>query len=138
MSSFNDLENIYSQESELTIGEIVERLSETQVSALCVEIESWGDEEIGRVQDVLNDYYGVKDVPASFIKSILKGNLELAYEVFTEGQRDTCVREVLGSAFLKAMGITSVWPCFGHSDEFKREFFETYAQKCKLLNFTVI
>lgn len=137
MSIFNDLVNTYEQE-DLTIGEIVERLSEAQVSALCVEIENWGDEEIRRVQDVLNDYYGVKDIPASFIKSILKDNLELAYEVFTEGQGDTCVRETLGGAFLKAIGITVMWPCFGHSDEYKREFFEAYAQKCEILGFTVI
>jgi len=78
---------------------------------------------------VLIDYYGMK-VPNDMLQQVLVNDLELAYECYTDGIRDTCQRSVLVDAILKHIGMNS-WPTYGEGEEYSKNFKDLLSAKAK-------
>jgi hypothetical protein len=102
-------------------------LNEETTQNLKAVVASWGEIELKNGHSVLEDYYSMK-IPSSMLKEILSQNIELAYEVYTDGIRDTCQRELIVDATLRYMGLRS-WPINGEGDKVMKEFVESLNEK---------
>ena len=69
---------------------------------------------------VLIGYYNIK-VPENTLKKVLKEDLELAFEVFSEGIYDTCQRSILVNSILQELGMRQ-WPTYGEGGEVFKNF----------------
>lgn len=102
-------------------------LTAKEVEGIKNSILAFGDEPMKNADAVLADYYSMK-VPHSIIKDVLSKNFELAYEVHTDGVRDTCQREIFVDAILSYIGVRS-WPIFAEGEQSMREFVLTLKSK---------
>ena len=92
------------------------------VKALHNEIQKWDDEKFEPVKDMFNDYYGIGNIPTQFLRDICLHDVTLAYEIHCGAERDTAVRDQFGNRLMLRLGMNA-WPCYGNSEEYKKDFF---------------
>ena len=102
-------------------------LTPENIDSLKNVVASWSEPELKNGHAVLDDYYSIK-IPSQMLKEILIQDIELAYEVYTDGIRDTCQRELMVDATLRYMGLRS-WPINGEGDKVMKDFVAELKEK---------
>ncbi len=110
-------------------------ISSESYKKIAVYIRNFTKEEISPADMVLSDYYGM-EVPEEIIKQCLEKDFELAFEVFSEGIRDTCQRSILVDAVLKYIGMRS-WPTYSEGDKVFADFCQELKIKAKTFNILI-
>lgn len=110
-------------------------LNQESIEALKAVVATWGEDELKNGHAVLEYYYSMK-IPSQMLKEILIENIELAYEVYTDGIRDTCQRELIVDTTLRYMGLRS-WPLNGEGDNVMKDFVEALNEKASQFNVEV-
>lgn len=104
-------------------------LSEQEEENLKSVIQNWTTDELKNGVDVIEDYFGLI-VPERIIRSVLSNDIEMAYEVYSDGVRDTCRRDLFMDMVLKHIGVRN-WPTYGESEEVYQQFKKELEQKAK-------
>lgn len=113
-----------------------DKVTKEDTEALKNIIVSWGEPELKNAHSVLHDYYAMK-VPSQMIREILSEDIELAYEVYTDGVRDTCQRDLMIDATLRYMGLRS-WPMNGEGSQAMKDFVKELKEKAQLFGIEFI
>lgn len=96
-------------------------------------VQQWPEEKFKNVQDMFSDYYGLSNIDCKILREICIKDLDLAFEVHTDGVRDTCVRDRIGGALMKYIGCPA-WPTYGDVQEYTQTFYVLLKQQCAKFN----
>jgi len=78
--------------------------------------------------DIYHEYYGMI-VPDDIIRQLFLKNHDLTFENHIGSMYDTCVREQLGDALCRYLGLPH-WPMNGSSNVYKQKFYEAMKSAC--------
>ena len=93
-----------------------------------------------QVKDMLRDYFGIT-VPDDFLIKVIDSDVEIQEEVEAGAVYDTYVRDIIGNAVCKNLGISVPvanlfgktdsyeWPCYGDTDAYKEAFYQQASVK---------
>lgn len=121
--SFEDLVKIKD------IDTFVDDLSENEINHLKSLIDQWTEQELDIAKNILSDYYGMI-VPLPLLREVVKKDLIMAYEIYTEGVQDTDQRDQLCDLVLKHIGVPR-WPMYRDTSEYKKNFKKLLKEKTK-------
>lgn len=107
-------------------------LSSEEIEALAKDADSL---PLNDVRDMLSDYYGIANISDSVIKAVLVDPV-IAFDVYMGGTRDTAVRDMIGDALMKYIGLGH-WPMYGSSQEYKTQFWASLPHKLAYHGMTV-
>lgn len=96
-------------------------------------IMNFGKEPMENADRVIADYFGLK-IPHAIIKEVLTEDFEMAYEVYTDGVRDTCQRDMFMDNILRHVDVRT-WPMYGEGEDVMKNFF--YQLKVKGTHFGI-
>lgn len=99
-----------------------DKLSKEDKNTLKNIVLSWSEEELKNGHAVLADYYAMK-IPSNMLKEILSNNIKLAFEVYSNGIRDTSEREVISYAVMRHIGLRT-WPTNGEGNQVMKDFVQ--------------
>ena len=102
-----------------SLSEAFERIETGEINFLKAIVDSW-TKELEIAHNILNDYASMK-VSDDDVKTVLKNNLDSAYEVYTNGIGDSCVRSVFINQVLSHFELNA-FPCYGDSEEYKEKW----------------
>lgn len=137
ITNFKEYEEAYfSEDNKSYTYDFIDNLSKEEVQSLIKEIKTWTEKDLSEGDSVLQDYYGLK-VPESLLKEICVDNLNIAFEIYTQGVGDTCQRSILVKAVLSKIGMSS-WPTYGEGTEALVSFMEKLKQTAPKYGITVI
>jgi hypothetical protein len=102
-------------------------LTKETINTLKNIVLSWGEPDLKNAHSVLHDYFAMK-VPSQMLREILSNNIKLANEVYGNGIRDTCQREIISYAVLRHMGMRD-WPTNGEGRQVMQNFVSELKEK---------
>lgn len=103
-------------QNKTSIHEALDELEINDIKNLQLIVDGW-TKELKIAQDILHDYAEIK-LSDEDLKTILKNNLDSAYEIYSKSLQDTCVCSVFINQVLSYFNLNK-WPCFGDSKEYK-------------------
>lgn len=111
-------------------------LSKSEQQYLFTEIKNFDTDVMKNADDVLSDYYSIQ-VPHEMIKEVLAKDIKLAFEIYTNGVRDTCQRSVFIDSILSHIGMRS-WPTNGEGTKIMMNFSIELKQKAEQVGIQII
>lgn len=128
INSFEEFEKQYlADDNDKCKYDFIDSLTEEEIEALQKEVANWTEKEMSEGLRVLSDYYALK-VPVDFLKQLCVEDLDLAFEIYSEGISDTCQRTILVNRVLRHIGVGS-WPTYGETAG--TDVFEKFTDKLK-------
>lgn len=107
--------------------EYLEENYSEHIESLKCEIDNWSHDMLKEAHNQLS--YAGLEATDDFLKSVLKNNLDLAMETFSNGIGDTCQREQLIDMAIKEAGVSRRWPCNYEGKTVAYAFYEELIRK---------
>ena len=112
----------------------LECLNLEETLSLQKEVQSWDSKRLYPAVRTLSKYYHTT-LPEQFLKDVLCTDLDIAYEVYSNGVSDTSQREILIDMVMKKIGVPS-WPLNCQNQVYVDDFFEKFRKKGKAAGIT--